>query len=316
MPGFQGCALQISFQPKTLGPQQGAFTISYPGLSGQSIVTLTGSAVAPQPVFSSPSNLTFGNRILGSTIQQTVTISNAGNANLLISGLALGGANASDFQVAGGQCSSVAPGMNCGIQVGFTPGAVGQRLATLNISDNAQNSPQSVALSGTGVSPFTMQMPSGFSSVTITRGGSATYQITVSASPGFTGVVQFGCTGAPQNATCSLQPASVDFSISSSANIIVTISTTGATTAFIAPGSPLILAVLLFTPVIFCFRRRLTITAPALVLMVLLLGVGCGGGSTQTPSSSAGTPPGTYTLTVTGSSSTQTQSVAITLVVQ
>jgi hypothetical protein len=310
MPEFQGCALQVSFQPKTPGQQQGTLTISYPGLSAQSIVTLTGSAVTPEPVFSSASTLTFGNRALGSTIQEAVTISNPGNAILSISGFALGGANASDFQVAAGHCSTVAPGANCGIQVAFTPGAVGQRLATLTISDNAQSSPQSLALSGSGVSAFSMQIASGSPSITVAPGGSATYQMVVSASPGFSGVVQFVCTGAPQNANCLVQPASVDFSNSSSANVVVTVSTSGASVSM-ETDSPIFLAALCI-PMIIGFRRRARNIAAGLVLLLMLLALGCGGGGSAQSSSSL-TPSGTYTLTVIGSTGTQNQSIALTL---
>jgi hypothetical protein len=43
LPGFVGCALQIEFKPTHPGSQQGALTISYPGISDQTVVTFTGS---------------------------------------------------------------------------------------------------------------------------------------------------------------------------------------------------------------------------------------------------------------------------------
>src|SRR5438552_18017189 len=65
--------------------------------------------------------------------------------------------------------------------VTFTPSARGARSATLAVSDNASGSPQTVALSGTGISPV------------------------VSASPAsLTFPSQFvGTTGLPQNVTVS-----------------------------------------------------------------------------------------------------------------
>jgi len=81
---------------------------------------------------------------------QTVTLANNGSAPLSISGIAMAGANSSDF-VQNNNCgSSVAAGASCTIVVVFTPSAVGARTATLSVSDSAAGSPQSVSLSGTG----------------------------------------------------------------------------------------------------------------------------------------------------------------------
>jgi hypothetical protein len=68
-----------------------------------------------------------------------------------VTSLAITGANASDFAEMADTCgSSVAAGGTCTIGVTFTPSAVGQRAATLGITDNASGSPQTVNLSGTG----------------------------------------------------------------------------------------------------------------------------------------------------------------------
>ena len=69
-----------------------------------------------------------------------------------ITSVALTGANAGDFAETADTCgSSVAAGANCTIELTFTPSAAGQRMATLDITDNAAGSPQTVSLSGTGL---------------------------------------------------------------------------------------------------------------------------------------------------------------------
>jgi hypothetical protein len=78
----------------------------------------------------------------------------------MISGATVGGPDWQDF-VQGGyyvNCGINAPlgaGVNCPIVVTFTPLAAGARTATITITDNASNSPQTVSLSGTGAPPPT-----------------------------------------------------------------------------------------------------------------------------------------------------------------
>ena len=59
-----------------------------------------------------------------------------------------------DFAFAGtGNCSgSVAAGASCTISVNFTPTTTGTRTGTVTIADNASNSPQTIPLTGSGVS--------------------------------------------------------------------------------------------------------------------------------------------------------------------
>jgi sugar lactone lactonase YvrE len=93
---------------------------------------------------------------------QVITLTNTGIWTLSISGLAISGADPGDFAIsppgiaagggdAGSACGpSVEPGAHCQISVIFTPKGAGMRTATLTITDDAPDSPQEVALSGTG----------------------------------------------------------------------------------------------------------------------------------------------------------------------
>jgi len=79
----------------------------------------------------------------------TVTLTNTGNATLNISGIS---ANL-DYHISTNTCGrTLAAGANCSVSVTFTPTAKNTRQGTLTFNDNAPNSPQTVALSGTGES--------------------------------------------------------------------------------------------------------------------------------------------------------------------
>lgn len=100
----------------------------------------------------SQSALTFGNQTVGTTSAPMISrLTNNGSADLNIAGIAIMGANGSDFAEKNNCGTVVPPGNSCKIAVTFTPSGTGPRTASLAITDNAYNSPQTIALSGTGV---------------------------------------------------------------------------------------------------------------------------------------------------------------------
>jgi hypothetical protein len=119
-------------------------------------VTYNPPPPAPQPkiAFNPANGIGFGNQLVGTTSSpQTETITNSGNAPLTISGISLTGVNASDFQITSNTCpSSLAAGASCSLQLTFRPSAIGTRSGALSVSDDANGSPQSAPLSGTGTS--------------------------------------------------------------------------------------------------------------------------------------------------------------------
>jgi hypothetical protein len=103
--------------------------------------------------FSAPS-LSFGNQPTSTTSPaQVETVTNTGTGNLTISTVTIGGTNASDFATSADTCTgaTVTPDNTCTVSVTFTPSATGSLSASLNFTDNASNSPQTVDLTGTGV---------------------------------------------------------------------------------------------------------------------------------------------------------------------
>ena len=95
----------------------------------------------------SPS-LTFPNLFVGTTSNgKKAVITNTGPVQIVVSKLTITG----DFAIKKNGCiKGIPPGAFCNIVVTFTPTQLGPRSGTLKIFDNAQNSPQTVTLSGTG----------------------------------------------------------------------------------------------------------------------------------------------------------------------
>jgi hypothetical protein len=109
----------------------------------------------------SPTSLSFGAQLVGSSSTKTVMLTNLGSAPLSISGLSVVsiapftplGTKAGDFTIQSGSCvagGSVAGLGSCTINLAFKPATAGVRSATLVIADSDPSSPQTVNLTGTG----------------------------------------------------------------------------------------------------------------------------------------------------------------------
>jgi|SRR5450432_2675581 hypothetical protein len=96
-----------------------------------------------------PPTLTFPSQVVGTTSDpaQTVTLTNSGTVTLNIMSIAASANYAADSTACG---ATLAAGANCVISVTFTPTSVGTLTGTITVTDNASNSPQTVALTGIG----------------------------------------------------------------------------------------------------------------------------------------------------------------------
>jgi subtilase family serine protease len=135
------------------GTAAGTSTITIGGTSGtlSASTTVTLTITSSGPVLTvTPSSLTWGKVLVGSkSCCKTVTVTNTGGSTATFSSISTSG----DFglkTVATSCKSTLAAGKSCVEKVYFQPTAKGTRTGTLQFSDNAPGSPQSVSLTGTG----------------------------------------------------------------------------------------------------------------------------------------------------------------------
>lgn len=152
----EACTVGVRFRPRGRGPRVGTLVVRFNGGRGQSAVQLRGSGVGEPSVTAETTRLDFGSvEIATDPKAEKATITNVGNAPLVIESIAIEGADASDFGVAGGKkrCSPdrrVKAGATCTITVRFSPTELGERTATLVVAHDAQGSPTRFELQGAG----------------------------------------------------------------------------------------------------------------------------------------------------------------------
>ncbi|HTV57698.1 MAG TPA: choice-of-anchor D domain-containing protein [Candidatus Baltobacteraceae bacterium] len=146
------CTASITFTPGAAGARTATFTISDSAAGGMQTAQLTGTGEVASAVMLTPASLSFSAVLLNTASPvQMVTLKNTGDAVLNISSIAITGANAGDFGKTTTCGATVAISATCTISVTFTPSATGARSAAVTITDDALDSPESLALSGTGV---------------------------------------------------------------------------------------------------------------------------------------------------------------------
>ena len=186
------CTIHGHFAPATTGALKAAIAITDSASTSPQSIALSGTGLAP-PVTLSATSLSFGSTTVDtSSGSQSVTMTNTGTAALSITSIAVTGAKASEFVFANSCGTSLAVGANCTIHGHFAPTAAGAVTAAVTITDSASTSPQTIALSGTGVQPAapvtlsatslsfgatTVGASSGSQSVTMTNTGTAALSI-------------------------------------------------------------------------------------------------------------------------------------------
>ena len=306
------CMVNVTFTPSVAAAETGTMvitvTITNGGLSSSQAfdVSLTGTGSATLPgVGLAPTSLAFGGQMLTTTsAAKTVTLTNTGGGPLTITSIAASG-DFTETSTGAGACPispntlPAGPGVNtCTISVTFAPTAVGARNGTLTITDNANGSPHTVPLTGTGWD-FTITAPT-----TGTVGPAAPLKFNATMTPlgGFNQAVALTCTGAPAGTTCAVVSpvTAADGTTAQTAQVTVT------TTAMMIPPRsipnppisirqivPLILALMLLFMLPRTRRLRVRLGLVTAMLMLVVL-AGCSGSGSK--------PPMNATLTITGTS--------------
>jgi Lactonase, 7-bladed beta-propeller len=323
------CTITVSFSPQGAGQRLASIVIADDAPDSPQSIQLSGSggaAPATKPVVTLSTNaISFGAITQGtSAAPQSIQLTNSGTGTLHIASVQLGGTNAADITLTNG-CSAGAYAANttCTIGVAFSPITIGQRFASITITDDAPDSPQVISVTANANPALTIaSASSGGTTVTISAGQTASFNFVLTPGAGFIGSASFTCTGAPAAATC--MAPTVQLTSAASLPYTISVSTTGSglltrrmPRASPGRGTVLYLCAIFFV-VAMLFRLVLCSTraqrphhlcmarcgwAAGVVLVIGMYSSGCGGGSISVVNAQSTpqviTPAGTSMLTVT-----------------
>ena len=230
------CSASILFRPTVAGSRSANVTFSDGASNSPQIVGLTGLGTGGSTGVSvNPTSMSFASQTLNSSsAAMTATLTNSSTSAIAISSVGLSGANPGEFSISAKTCgASLAASASCTASVVFKPTVAGSRTATLVFTDGASNSPQTVSLSGTGVTTLTI------SPLTPTVAPSGTIAFSASAAATWTAscgtINSSGLFTAPATTGSCTVTATATGGSGQKASTLVTVSSTGALT--VTPSS-------------------------------------------------------------------------------
>jgi hypothetical protein len=258
------CVVSVRFAPlagDSAGLKSATLSVMDNAAGSPQVISLTGSATVPPSIQISPSSLNFPAQSVGiASAPQSVTVLNGSAASLSVSGVSVSGANASDFSETNNCPPSLRAAASCTLSVVFTPTpfSASTRTAAISVADNAPNSPQTIALTGSVTQAGISITPSSINfggqlagtsgqpqTITVTNTGTGALSV---SSIAVTGAVDFKvgantCKGAnvPAGGTCTVQvtfgPACTNGSAARSATLVLTDNLTGSPQSVALSGS-------------------------------------------------------------------------------
>jgi Abnormal spindle-like microcephaly-assoc'd, ASPM-SPD-2-Hydin len=172
VPANGKCTVVVKFSPTAAGTRTGQLTLTDDADNTPQIASLTGTGTAPT-VNLSTNHLFFGVHAVNSTSSvQSVTITNKGQAPLLVSAIGASGDYLERDTCAG---NSIPAGSTCSVSVQFAPGVLGLNNGWITLNDNAPGSPHLIEATGAGDPPLTLSPPT-FAFGTVAVGDTSTPQ--------------------------------------------------------------------------------------------------------------------------------------------
>ena len=349
--GSLNCVVNVSFKPTATGSRTASLTIADNASGSPQAISLAGTGTQAA-VSLSPASISFGNQLSGVTSAPvTISLTNTGTGSLAVTAAATSGTNASDFSISANSCmgtnASTAPNATCTLQVTFAPAcsnSAAARTATLSLTDNAPDSPQTISLSGTATGNFCIVASAGSLSANVASGATANYSLNLQAANGFAGSVVLTLAQCPPFAVCTVTPPSAMVAGAMQTPFHVTVATQSNLAASHRPSGPIgnrlpsgerrflpsksvranvewvLVALLAFVAASLKIkhpaRRFVQVATLAVVLAIAI--AACGGGSSGGGGGGGdpATPAGTYMITLTGTANNTPQTTTLTLVVE
>ena len=174
------CGIGVGFTPTVAGSRAATLLVADSAADSPQSVALLGLGAMPS-LNVSASSLDFGTQAVDSSgTPRMLTLTNSSMVTLTITTTVITSTNPADFDEADNCVGAVLPPQGtCSVSLTFSPQDTGSRAASLQIVDDAPDSPQSIALTGNGSDSGVSVTPGGIDFGAQQGGSGASRTITV-----------------------------------------------------------------------------------------------------------------------------------------
>jgi Abnormal spindle-like microcephaly-assoc'd, ASPM-SPD-2-Hydin/Protein of unknown function (DUF1573) len=245
IPAGQSALVGLTFQPTAAGAATGNLTITSNDPANPTLtVTLagTGSAATFGQLQANPTSVSFGTVSTGSNATQQVILSNTGTAAVQISSIAASGTG---FSVNGITAPfTLNAATTATLNVVFAPTTGGSASGSVTVTSNANNSPLTIPVTGTGAQPGLSITPASFAYGSVVDGQtkSQNFTLTNTGTSSLT-ISQLSVSGAGYSISGLATPSTIAAGASATFSAVFAPTTAGSlpgsvTVSSNAPGSP------------------------------------------------------------------------------
>jgi hypothetical protein len=183
IPAGQSVTMTITFAPTTSGAASGNIAITSSASSTTLNVPLSGTGAATGAVVASPASVSFGNIVVGNSLNQVVTLTNAGGNSVSLTQASVSGPG---FSFAGLTVpASLAAGQSLSFTSSFAPQSAGAAAGNITITTSNSNAALNIPLAGTGVNPGSLiATPTSVNFGNVLQGSSLSQNLTLTNSGG------------------------------------------------------------------------------------------------------------------------------------
>ena len=330
---FAGLSGTLPITLNQVPPGNYTFTVTGTSDTLKHSVTAQLQLLATPTAVLSQSQLSLPLTLVGATSTGQITLQNSGSGPLNIQNITTvsNPGSSGTFSQTNTCGTTLAINSMCSLNLTFTAASVGSASGSMQLTDDAAASPQTVPLSASG-EDFSITAANGSAtSQTIAAGQTATYNLQIQPTQ-FQGTIVLTCSGAPGEASCSSTLSQAWIASSSPVAFQVQVFTIARSSSLPrswrfnfknrqpAPFLIFIVGFVALFEALILFKRlrwRWPISAATTLVCTLLL-ASCGGGSNAAGGGTArvGTQAGTYTLVVTGQGGGGTRTLSLQLTVQ
>ena len=243
----QSVSFSAQFAPTTAGAGTGSITFTDNAPGSPQTVSMVGTGVATSSTLNAnPGSVAFGSVAVGSNNQQTITLTNSGNASVTISAVS---ATGTGFSMAGLTTPlNLAASQSTTFTTKFAPTTAGSAVGNIQITSNASNPTTSIALTGTGVQGNLTANPASINFGNLLVGASGSVAVTLTNNgTGSVAISQGSASGTAFSMSGLAAPLTLTAGQTTSFLAKFSPTAAGSTTGSIsivsnAPGSPLVIS--------------------------------------------------------------------------